>query len=251
MIDMTTSMIRLVPERMHSALSDMLFQRAIEIVCICIAESQETPEICKSLDRLLLACSSCACFSISQRIEILDSARGTLTAVTQMKQVVTPMPASLAPLVYPANILPLAQTLPMKQTDIGNGLLGFVWQGNQVSRSPNEATIIQQQASLDALANLRPPLSWPQSSAFPEQGMAPPLPSKSYPGHGMSNLASTSTPSRQRPVYHHSPPIDASHREQAFQTLLHYGISPSTNSAAFEKMVEQLAYALAKQQVKT
>ena len=62
-----------------------------EIVCICIAASQDMPSIRSSLDRLLTTCSSCACFTDAQRIDIFDSARGTLTALTQAKELADSM----------------------------------------------------------------------------------------------------------------------------------------------------------------
>lgn len=53
-----------------------------EIVCTCIVASRELSELHESLNRLLLASSSCPSFTVSQRIDILDSARQALNAVS-------------------------------------------------------------------------------------------------------------------------------------------------------------------------
>lgn len=256
-IDMATSMIRLVPEKLHSALSDMLFQRAIEIVCICIAESQETPEICKSLDRLLLACSNCACFSINQRIKILDSARETLTAVTRMKQATSSMSVPSAPLVNPPSLTSLSNPLNYQggyhKREISFDF-SFLKEGPNCNKVP-----------LPAEYFVAPQFRYPAPTPSSGQGVMqanlqhtvlptgwPYLPSSSsaspFRPPQLTNLPNPPTPPHQRSTTHESPPLDAMYREQAFQILLQYGITtPSTNAFTFERMVDQVAHALSKQ----
>ncbi|PWN38029.1 uncharacterized protein FA14DRAFT_22232 [Meira miltonrushii] len=80
-VDLTTSMIRLVPARLNERLRTVLFGRVKEIICTCILAPRELVGIHESLNRLLLASSTCACFTVAQRIDILDSARQALNTI--------------------------------------------------------------------------------------------------------------------------------------------------------------------------
>jgi hypothetical protein len=58
-------------------------------------------------------------------------------------------------------------------------------------------------------------------------------------------LLQTTTPQAKA----NNPPPEAQYREAAFQTLIKYGILPTSNSEGFEKMMNQLAQAFAKQHI--
>lgn len=217
-------------------------------MCICIAANQETPSIRPSLDRLLLACSSCACFSVSQRIEILDSARGTLTALTQVKEApmipsgslpvqhTTRPPIATAPHYHNYNQMEIHKMTSAAAAEAAKAeYQALLYQASTPMPLPLQQT--PPQRIRPAPDNVTPSMThWPLASPFVEK---PSLPS-SLMQQQMEVL-------RRQRIGNCS--ADQHYRQLAMQTLLGYGIQPNKNVEAFDKMINELAVALAKQQL--
>ncbi|UZJ52642.1 hypothetical protein CBS101457_001962 [Exobasidium rhododendri] len=241
-VDMTTSMIRLVPAKMSTLLSEM------QIVCICIAASQEFSTIRQSLDRLLLACSSCASFTVGQRIEILDSARGTLTAVTQVRgnsASVSTRSAIIAPLAHASRAaLPAVNKTPVA-TRVDHLQKSHISSDGEVATSQQRGQ--QVRPSSYAIDRSVSATQWPQhdtaASSFPftKATTSSQMVSPSFEISSNSESAHLSSA--------HQNQLLTSHREAALQTLLIYGVKPGDDGESFQKMVDQLALVFAKQAV--
>ena len=218
-----------------------------EIVCICIAASQDMSAIRQSLDRLLLACSYCACFSVSQRIEIFNSA--TLTAVSQVKL------AGLGVLSAPP---PLAFVSRLASSHSGRESLKEL-DGNKATRSKShgQQSLVSTDTRLsqEDLASLAQPMF--QSENLSWQTYSSPGAQKTWTGGAPLGMLPPAyaplAPASLVTSFHRSAPTQPSseYREAAMRALVSYGIRPTVNTEGFEKMVNQLAQAFAKQRVRS
>lgn len=202
----------------------------------------------QSLDRLLLACSYCACFSVSQRIEIFNSAEGTLTAVSQVKRggLGVGLPLSAPPPLAFVSLLASSHSRrePLKELN-----------GNKASRpkSHGQQSLLSTDTCLsqEDLASLAQPTF--QSENLPWQTYSSPGAEKTWTGGAplgtLPPAYAPLTPASLVTSFHRPAPAQPSseYREAAMRALVSYGIRPTVNTEGFEKMVNQLAQAFAKQ----
>jgi hypothetical protein len=198
------------------------------------------------MNRLILACSICTCFPACQRMEILDSAKGTLTAVTQVAQIAAPFPVvSVA--------TPSSSNFGRYVTSsTGGSQPEATWQRSRLS---SEAALLQHQANLTFQSKAAKQANgWPYSPPYvdkraaPTSVLLPPFAATSY--HSTSTtMTNYSSPTRQRSSHHSSSPVSARHREAAFQYMIANGINPDGNVEKFADVVNKIASACAAKKV--